>query len=67
MLGLMGKNFFDPTVKSDSSKYDNIRKIATGQGDDYTKGCLLDCLYFKKYFKIIDLSTRWCPQNNTRN
>ena len=32
MLGLMGKNFFDPTVKSDSSKYDNIRKIATGQG-----------------------------------
>ena len=55
----MGKNFSDPTVKSDSSKYDNIRKIATGQGDDYTKGCLLDCLYFKKYFKIIDLSTRW--------
>ena len=27
---------------------DNIRKIATGQGDDYTTGCLLDYDYFKK-------------------
>ena len=26
----------------------NIRKIATGQGDDYTTGRLLDCSYFKK-------------------
>ena len=22
--------------------YDSIQKIATGQGDDYTTGCLLD-------------------------
>ena len=36
----------------------NIRKIATGQGDDYTTGCLLDYLYFKKYHALIaiDLS-----------
>ena len=36
----------------------NIRKIATGQGDDYTTGCLLDYLYFKKYHTLIaiDLS-----------
>ena len=26
--------------------YDNIQKIATGQGDDYTTGCLLDYNYF---------------------
>ena len=26
----------------------NIRKIATGQGDDYTTVRLLDCSYFKK-------------------
>ena len=32
--------------------YENIRKITTGQGDDYTTGCLLDYTYFKKY-KII--------------
>ena len=26
-------------VKSDIRTYDNIRKISTGQGDDYTTGC----------------------------
>ena len=26
--------------------YDNIRKIATGHGDDHTPGCLLDYHYF---------------------
>ena len=31
----------------------NIRKIATGQGDDYTTGCLLDYNYFKNYYKMI--------------
>ena len=53
-----GKIFFDQPFKSDLKTYDNIRKIATGQGDDYTIGCLLDCPYFKKYYKLIaiDLS-----------
>ena len=39
-------------------KHGNIRKIATGQGDYYTTGCLLDYIYFKSYYKIIvvDLS-----------
>ena len=32
--------------------YDNIRKIATGQGDNYTIGCLLDYLYFKENYKL---------------
>ena len=38
--------------------YENIRKTAIGQGDDYTTGCLLDYTYFKKYYKMIavDLS-----------
>ena len=53
-----GKSFFDQTVKNDKVTYENIRKIATGQGDDYTTGCLLDYTYFKKYYKMIaiDLS-----------
>ena len=36
----------------------NIRNIATGQGDDYTTGCLLDYPYFKDHYKMIaiDLS-----------
>ena len=25
----------------------------TGQGDDYTTGCLLDYPYFNKYYKFI--------------
>ena len=38
--------------------YENIRKITTGQGDDYTTGCLLDYAYFKENYKMIaiDLS-----------
>ena len=33
--------------------YENIRKNAMGQGDDYTTGCLLDYTYFKDYYKMI--------------
>ena len=53
-----GKNFFDQPVRNDKVTYENIRKIAIGQGDDYTTGCLLDYTYFKKYYKMIaiDLS-----------
>ena len=53
-----GQNVFDQPVKSDLITYDNIRKIATGQGDDYATGFLLDYNYFKNYCKIIatDLS-----------
>ena len=31
-----GRNFFDQPTKNELKTYDNIRKIATGQGDDYT-------------------------------
>ena len=48
---IYGRNFFDQPIKNDLKKYDNIRKITTGQGDDYTTGCLLDYPYFKKYYK----------------
>ena len=49
------KNIFDQPVKSDMRIYNNIRKIATGQGDGYTTGCLLDYPFFKDYYKIIAL------------
>ena len=53
-----GKNFLDQPVKNNKGTYENIRKITTGQGDDYTTGCLLDYIYFKNYCKMIavDLS-----------
>ena len=41
-----GENFFDQPIKNNKVTYENIRKIATGQGDDYTTGCLLDYPYF---------------------
>ena len=31
-----------------------LKKIATGQGDDYKTGCLLDYPYFKEYYKLVD-------------
>ena len=37
-----GKNIFDQPVKNDLITHENMRKIATGQGDDHTTGCLLD-------------------------
>ena len=53
-----GRNFLDQLIKNDLKTYDNIKKIVTSQGDDYTTGWLLDYSYFKKYYKLIaiDLS-----------
>ena len=53
-----GRNFFDQPINSMTKTQENIRKIATGQGDDYTTGCLLDYSYFKDHYKMIaiDLS-----------
>ena len=48
-----GKNFFDQPINSDFKTYENIRKKATGQEDDYAAGCLLDCSYFKKNYRMI--------------
>ena len=48
-----GKNFFDQPINGDLKTYENIRKNATGQGDDYTTGCLLGYSYFKDHCKMI--------------
>ena len=52
-----GENFDQP-IKDNKVTYENIRKIATGQGDDNTTDCLLDYPYFKDSYKMIavDLS-----------
>ena len=47
------KHFFDQPVKNDLRIYDNTQNIATGQGDYYTTGCLLNYPYFKEYYKLI--------------
>ena len=48
-----GKNFFDRPINSMTKAYENIRKIAIGQGDDHTTGCLLDYPHFKENYKMI--------------
>ena len=52
------KNFFDQPINSITKTNKNIRKIATGQGDNCTTGCLLDYPYFIDHYKMIavDLS-----------
>ena len=54
----MGKTFLINQYKIIKKTYENIRKIATGQGDDYTTACFLDYIYFKNYYKmiVVDLS-----------
>ena len=53
-----GKKFYDQPINDLIKQYDEIRKISTGQGDDYTTGCLLDFAYFEKNYRLIavDLS-----------
>ena len=51
-------DFYDQPMNDSIKQYDEVKKISTGKGDDYTTGCLLDFAYFKKNYKIIaaDLS-----------
>ena len=53
-----GRNFYDQPINDSIKQCDEIRKTATGQGDDYTTGCLLDYQYFKDHYNLIavDLS-----------
>ena len=52
------ENFYDQPINDLLKQYDEVRKISTGQGDDYTTACLLDFAYIKKICRLIaaDLS-----------
>ena len=47
-----GRNFYDQPSNDTIKQYDEIIKISTGQGDDYTTGYLLDFAYFEKKLQI---------------
>ena len=53
-----GRSFYDQPINDLIKKYDEIRKIATGKGDNHATGCLLDYDCFKKNYQLIavDLS-----------
>ena len=42
-----GRNFYNQPINDSIKQYDPVRKISTGQGDDYTTGCLFDYSYFE--------------------
>ena len=49
------KNIYDQPIDFDVKWYKEIRKLTTGQGEDYTTGCLLDYHYIKNHFRIITI------------
>ena len=53
-----GRNFYDQPISDEIRKYDELRKVTLGKGDDYTTGCLLGYKYFKNHYQLIavDLS-----------
>ena len=46
------RNFYDQPVNDKIKRHDEIRKIATGQDDDFTT-CLLYYQYFKDHYQLI--------------
>ena len=47
------KNFYNQAIDSDIKQYEEIRKLTTGQGEDYTIGSLLDYDYIKNRYRLI--------------
>ena len=50
-----GRDFYDQPISDQIRKYDEVKKVATGKGDDYTTGCLLDYKYFKENYQLISV------------
>ena len=46
-----GRNFYDQPISNEIRKYDELRKLITGKGNDLTTGCLLDYKYYKQNFQ----------------
>ena len=57
---IVGRNFYDQPINDVIKQYDEVRKVSTGQGDDYTNGCSLEFAYFKNNYRLIaaDLSKK---------
>ena len=53
-----GKNFYDEAIDSNIKRYEEIRKLTTGQGEDYTTEFLLEYDYIESHYRLVavDLS-----------
>ena len=63
-----GRNFSDQPINDLIKQNDEVRKVSTGQGDDYTTGCLLHYAYFKNNYRLIavDLIKRKALKSDPR-
>ena len=52
---LEGRNFYDQPINDLIKQYDEVRKVSTGQGDDYNRWCLLEYAYFKEDYSLIEV------------
>ena len=52
------KRIYDQPIDSDVQQPEEIKKLTTGQGEDYITGCLLNYEYIKNHYRLIavDLS-----------
>ena len=63
-----GRNFYDQNIFDDFKKYEELRKVMTGRGEDFTTGSLLDYDYWKNNYKLIccDLSKQKVLDGNPK-
>ena len=60
-----GRNFYDQPINDLVKQWDEIRNIATGQGNDYKTGwCLLDYRYSKDHYNLIAIDLRKLKELN---
>ena len=69
-----GKKFYDQPINDKMEQYDEVRKVSTGKGHDYTTTCLLNYAYFKDNYRLIvvNLSNKksfrcWSKSNSTNS
>ena len=63
-----GKNIYDQNISKDFIKYEELRKVMTERGEDYTTGSLLYYDYWKNNYKLIccDLSKQKVLDSNIK-
>ena len=53
-----GRKFYDQPIHDLIKQFDEVRKVSTGHGDDYTPGSFLEDAYFKDNYKLIAVDLR---------
>ena len=52
------KKIYDQAICSDIKRYEEVRKLTTGQGEDYSTGYLLNHDYIKNHYTLIAVDLR---------